>query len=145
MLNPDRCKAKDIMSKKVVSVKVDTPIYDAIKAMVKGNFSGMPVVHDDMTLAGIISEKDMLRLLYNFQVARGEIPTSSTVANFMTSNVLAVDHEESLAKVCDYLMNNPIRRVPVLAQRKLVGVISRADIIRYILEYISCGYEQGCK
>ena len=136
MLEVSMCKAKDIMFKKVVSVKADTPIYDAIKAIVKDNLSGLPVVNEDMTIAGIISEKDMLRLLYNFQVARGEIPTSATVENYMTSNVVTVDQEESLTRVCNCLMDNQFRRVPVLSEGKLVGVISRADIMRYILELI---------
>ncbi len=134
MLNPWTCKAKDLMSGKVVSVRPDTPIYDAIKALVEGSYTGLPVVNEDMTLAGVISEKDMLRLLFNYDVANGQLPASATVENYMTPQVVAVDHEVTLAKVCNCLIDNQFRRVPVLAKGKLVGVITRADIIRHILK-----------
>ena len=56
-----------IMTTNIISVTKDTEIYEAIRIMVKNNITGLPVVNDDMTLAGIISEKDVLSLLYNAQ------------------------------------------------------------------------------
>jgi CBS domain-containing protein len=136
MLNPWKCKVKELMSGKVVSVKVDTPIYQAIRKLVEGNYSGLPVVNEDMTLAGIISEKDMLRLLFNSDVANGQTPHLAKVENYMTTDVIAVNQEESLAKVCNCLIDNQFRRVPILAEGKLVGVVTRADIMRYLLEHL---------
>ncbi|MBL7143942.1 MAG: CBS domain-containing protein, partial [Phycisphaerae bacterium] len=52
------------MIKNVVSVKKDTPIFEAAKLLVEHNISGLPVVEDDMTLAGILSEKDVVDLFY---------------------------------------------------------------------------------
>ena len=49
-------KARDIMNTNVVSVKKDTPIFEAVKLLVENNISGLPVVEDDMTLVGILSE-----------------------------------------------------------------------------------------
>jgi CBS domain-containing protein len=134
MLNPWMCRAKDIMSPHVTSVKEDTPIYDAIKVLVEGHFSGLPVVDGQMRLAGVISEKDMMRLLYNFEVSHGEVPPLAKVENYMTPDVITVDHQDTLTRVCDCLLDHQFRRVPVLADGKLVGVITRADIIKYILE-----------
>lgn len=124
------------MSTHVVSVKEETPIYDAITALVEGNLTGLPVVNNDMTIAGIISEKDMLRLLFNFQVANGEKPVAAKVENYMTSHVVTVDQEDSLTRVCNCLIDNQFRRVPVLADGKLVEVITRADIMKYILKLL---------
>jgi CBS domain-containing protein len=136
MLNPWMSKAKDVMSTHVACVKEDTPIFDAIRLLVEGHFSGLPVVNDDMKITGIISEKDMLRLLYNHDVTQGEIPLNAKVENYMTPAVVTVDHEDTLTSVCTCLMDNQFRRVPVLADGKLVGVITRADIIKYILEML---------
>jgi CBS domain-containing protein len=120
------------MTTHVVSVREDTPIYDAIRDIVESNVTGLPVVNDDMTITGIVSEKDMLRVLFNFEVANGKKPTSSKVKNYMTSNVVTVDHEDNLMRVCNCLMDNQFRRVPVLAEGKLGGVITRADIMKCI-------------
>lgn len=125
-------KAKDIMTTDVFSVKRHTPIHDAIKIMVDNNITGLPVVNDDMTLAGIISEKDVLLLLYSCE----DLKSQGTVENFMTANVVAFDQDENLIAICNCLLKNNFRRVPVVADGKLAGIITRKDIIKYILEPI---------
>ena len=95
--------------------------------MIEKNISGLPVV-DDTGLVGIISEKDVLRLLYDNKVLQG------SVGDYMTGNVVSFDEEENLADICDCLMNNYFRRVPILLHGKFFGVISRADLIVNILK-----------
>jgi CBS domain-containing protein len=127
-------KAQDIMTTDVVSVRRNTPIYDAIRLMVDRNITGLPVVNDDLTLAGVISEKDVLQLLYNCEdLKEGH---SGTVEHFMTPGVVAFDHEDNLIAVCNCLIKNHFRRVPVLKDGMLVGIITRKDLIKYILEPI---------
>jgi len=142
MLNPWMCKAKDIMSTHVSSVREDTPICDAIRILAEGHFSGLPVVSDDMKVTGVISEKDMLRLVYNLEISQGEVPAYARVENYMTPNVVTVDHEDTLTSVCNCLMDNQFRRVPVLAEGKLVGVITRADILKYIMGLLKKKHEE---
>jgi len=60
-------KAKDIMSKKVICIKRETPVINAIRVMAEHNITGIPVAEDDMTLVGIISEQDVLRLFHTYQ------------------------------------------------------------------------------
>lgn len=122
-------KAKDIMTENVVSVKKDTPIYEALKLLAKYNITGIPVVREDMILVGVLSEKDVLRLFY----AR-EDEEEQTVNDFMTQPAVHFDEKESLLDICDCLTNNYFRRVPVTSEGKLVGIISRKDIINYILQ-----------
>jgi CBS domain-containing protein len=124
--------AKDIMTTDVISVKPKTPIYDAIRTMVENNITGLPVINDDRTLAGIISEKDVLQLLYSCE----DLKCNGTVENFMTANVVAFDQNENLIAICNCLLKNNFRRVPVVANGKLVGIITRKNIIKYILEPI---------
>lgn len=122
-------RAKDIMTENIVSVRKDTPIYEAVGLMVKHGISGMPVVEDDMTLVGILSEKDVIILLYS-----KEDDENKTVNDFMTQPVVHFDEGESLLDISDFLMKNIFRRVPITSKEKLVGIISIKDILEYILE-----------
>jgi len=121
-------KAKDIMTESVISVKRNTPIYEAVELMAKNKITGIPVVEDDMALVGILTEKDILRLFYASKDAENK-----TVNDFMTQPAVHFDENEGLLDVCDCLMNNLFRRVPVTSKGKVVGIVSRADIIEYIL------------
>jgi len=121
-------KAKDIMTEEVISVKKDTPIFEAVELLAKNCITGIPVVEDDMTLVGILTEKDVLRLFYALKDAENKI-----VSDFMTQPAVHFNENESLLDICDCLMNNPFRRVPVTSKGKVIGIISRPDLIEYIL------------
>lgn len=121
-------KAKTIMSTKVITVKRQTPVYEAIRTLVENNVTGLPVVNDDMTLAGIITEKDVLRLLYDTE------RRSDKVEGFMTKGVVSFNEDDSLIDITECLIKNSFRRVPITSGGKLVGIISRKDIISYILK-----------
>ena len=121
-------KAKDVMKTNLMTVGRQTPIHEAIRILVENNITGLPVVNDDMSLAGIISEKDMLGLLYNIEDKPGN------VEDFMTEEVVCFDQEDSLIDITESFMANNFRRVPVLTGGRLVGIISRKDIISYILK-----------
>jgi CBS domain-containing protein len=123
-------KVEDIMTKNVISVKKDTPIYEAMELLRKKDITGMPVIEDDMTLVGVITEKDVLRLFY-----AEEDEKNQTVGFFMTRPAVSYREDENLQSVCDFMMINYFRRVPVVSTKgKLVGIISRPDIIDHIIE-----------
>jgi CBS domain-containing protein len=121
--------AKDIMTTKVVCITQDTPAVDAIRLMAKNNITGVPVVEDDMTLIGIISEQDVLRLFHTYEDEKDR-----TVYDFMTHPAVHFEQDEPLLDVCFCLRDNSIRRVPVTSNNKVVGVISRSDILKCILK-----------
>jgi len=120
--------AKDIMTKQVICIRKDTPILEAIKLMANNNITGIPVVEDDMTLVGILSEQDVLRLFHTYEDEKDR-----TANDFMTQPAIHFDEDELLLDVCYCLRDNSIRRVPVTSSGKVVGVISRSDILKYIL------------
>ncbi len=122
-------KAKDIMTKQVVNIKKEAPIYEAIEMLAKNGIAGIPVVEDDMTLVGIVTEKDVLRLFY-----ADEQEKNKTVKDFMTQPAVHFNEDESLSDVCNCLINNDFRRVPVTSKGKVVGIISRPDVIKHILQ-----------
>jgi CBS domain-containing protein len=119
---------KDIMTTDVISVKRTTPIYEALELMARHDISGLPVVGDDNSLIGILSEKDVICLL-----DASEEEEEKTVNNFMTQPALYFDEDESLLDVCDFLKKNVFRRVPITSNAKLVGIISIRDVIEFIL------------
>lgn len=122
-------EAQSVMTKNVITVKPNTPIIDAVRLLVKHAISGLPVVNDSNELVGILSEKDALSLLHN--------PTDSAtyVSDYMTPDVVKFLNTDSLVQVCQCLIKNPFRRVPIVDQNnKLCGVISRRDIMKKILE-----------
>ena len=128
-------KAKDIMKKNVITVKRDTLIQDAIKTLVDNNITGLPVVNDDMTLVGIISEKDILRILAHMDLLMvlDDIKKSNvTVEDFMTKEVVSFEEYDTLSDVCDCLIQKNFRRVPILSDGEVVGIISRRDLVKYI-------------
>jgi CBS domain-containing protein len=123
-------KAKDIMSRKVICITRESPVVDAIRIMSKHNITGIPVAEDDMTLVGIISEQDVLRLFHTY-----EDEQERSVYDFMTQPAIHFEENESLLDVCYCLRDNSIRRVPVTSNGKVVGIISRSDILKCILEF----------
>ncbi len=122
-------EAKDIMNSFVVYVKPETPVCTAIELLVSYNVSGIPVVEDDMTLIAIISEKDILKSCTGFADL-----ADKTVYDFMTQPVIFFEENESVMDVWHCLVNNDFRRVPVTSGGKLVGVISRRDIVKQMLK-----------
>ena len=78
-------ETKNIMTTDVISVKRHTPISSVIEILVDNDLTGLPVVNDDMTLAGIISEKDVLSLLSDLE------DDSAKVEDFMTENVVSFE------------------------------------------------------
>jgi CBS domain-containing protein len=117
-------RAEDIIRYGVITVEPETPVYQAVATLVEKNITGLPVVKKDMSLSGIISEKDVLKLLYESHRGAG------VVGEFMTENVISFDIGDSLDNICDCLANNVFRRVTILDRDRLTSVISRSDIIR---------------
>lgn len=123
-------KAKDIMTTEVVSVKRETPIYEAMELLIENEITGMPVVDDDMSLVGVITEKDCLRLFH-----ADEDEKNKTVQHFMTQPAVHYKENDSLQTICDFMMINYFRRVPVTSKKgKVVGILSRPDVIKHILQ-----------
>jgi len=123
-------KAEDIMTTDVVTVGRQTPIYEAVQTLLETGVTGLPVVEDDMTLVGMITEKDVLKLLPAW------IDELATVEQFMSDSVVSFEADTNLIEICECLIQSHFRRVAIVSQGRLSGVISRKDLIKYILEPI---------
>ena len=122
-------KLKEIMTREVVSTSRDTPAMEALKILLEKKVAGMPVVEEDMTLVGIITEKDLLPLF-----REGEDAKNKTVADYMTEPAVHFDENERLFDIWRCLLDATFRRVPVTSKGKVVGIVSRPDVLKFIIE-----------
>lgn len=126
--HPNFLLAKHVMTCGLLTVRRNTPVYTAMELIANGNITGLPVVDDSMKLVGIVSEKDLLKLLCDPNARPG------LAQDYMTRDIVSFDFDDSLFEVCHTLINNNFRRVPILDKGRLTGIISRRDIIIYIME-----------
>lgn len=124
-------QAKDVMTKRLMTIEPHTKIIEVIKLMVDHKVTGLPVVTEDMGLLGMVTEKDILKiLLYDRDIKK------RTASDLMTMDITSFNEDEDLMPILKSLVENNFRRVPVLSDQKLVGIISRRDIISFLSEKV---------
>ncbi len=128
--------AKTIMKKDVITVHPETPLDKVIDALIQHNITGMPVLNEDSSLAGIVTEKDILSFLLDNNIlglTNNRLLCETTIHHIMTTNVITFDEDAPLNEICKALVDHKFRRVPIVDNDgKLVGIISRKDIIAVI-------------
>jgi CBS domain-containing protein len=112
--------AKDIMTKDVITVSPQATVRELAKILVKKRISGAPVVDKKGNVLGIASEADITG-------SRG-----NHVEGIMTKRVISVTEETPVEEIASLMTDHIIKRVPVMRGKRLVGIASRADIIRAI-------------
>ena len=117
---------REIMTMNIVSVRPDTDIETAADLMLEHRVSGMPVVDADSRPLGIVSQYDLLKDL----AFPPEIP--STVGDYMTEFVSAVSPDDDIQIAIDRFLFRHYRRLAVVEQGRLVGIVSRFDVLRLI-------------
>lgn len=129
-------QAKTVMKKEVVTIHPEVPLDDVIDILIQHNITGVPVVNEDNTIAGMLTEKDILRFLVEQDVmdfTNNRILCETTAYHIMTTDVVAFDQDTPLTEVCAALVSHNFRRVPIIDKNaQLVGIISRKDIIAII-------------
>jgi len=120
---------KEVMTRNVITVQRETPIYEALDLLERHHISGLPVVNDEMKVVGILSEKDVLELLLNPKVG-----VNTTVEKYMSRKVTCFEEDDDIFVICQFLIKGWVRRVPIVKDGKLTGIISRSDMIRLIME-----------
>ena len=116
---------RDYMSANLVTFTADTDVLTAIHKLLENGISGAPVVDDHGTLIGMLSEKDCLKVA--LQASYDEVPAGK-VSEYMNHSVATV-HAEANA-IIQAAKNGGYRRYPVLQENRLVGQISRRDVLR---------------
>ena len=118
--------AIDIMNRPVLAAARSTTARDLAIQMLMGGFSGIPITERDGTVVGLVSELDIIRAL-----RAGKPLDNVPAAEIMTAEVIAVNADATVEEIMD---TKQIVRVPVLEDGKLVGVVSRPDVLRAAIE-----------
>jgi len=130
-------KASEVMNRHVFAATLTASARDIAGKLVGNRISGMPVTDRDGKVLGVVSEEDILRALME-QKNLGAL----TAADIMSKNLAVVDAETPVEGVMQILHDEGILRVPVIDSGRLVGIISRADVIRVALDVDFMTYGQ---
>jgi len=142
-------KARDVMVSQVVTVKASSTIREVAKTLLQRRISAVPVVDDKGTMVGIVSEGDLLRraelktdkkhswwlrFLMGDEAIAAEFAKSHarTVGDVMTRSVITAAPDTPVGDIAALLEKNAIKRVPIVKDGKLVGIVSRANLIQAI-------------
>jgi CBS domain-containing protein len=127
----EEATAGDYMSTRLVTLEPQTDVLEAMQRLLDEGISGAPVVDSRGNLLGILTQRDCLAVAV--QAAYHQEPAGD-VSKYMTPNVETLPASASLVEVIEAFRQSRYRRFPVLEGSRLVGQISRRDILRAILE-----------
>ncbi len=119
------------MATKLITFSPDTEIQSAIRTMLRRKISGAPVLNEKGDLVGMLSEVDCLKILIRGPYS--DEPTDmGTVADFMSPNVTVISADKTILDAAYKFVNSGLKRLPVVEKGKLIGQISRVDVLRAI-------------
>jgi CBS domain-containing protein len=116
--------AHDIMTRNVFTTTPQTTVRDAARLLDEQHISGLPVVDEAGKIIGVVTEADIIS-------KPGEV-----VAEIMSRDVVAVNEDTPVEEIASLLSKRKIKRVPVVNEGRIVGIISRADIVHAVAEGI---------
>lgn len=117
---------RDIMTKKVVALHQGMTMNEAMRSLLKFKHSGAPVVDADNKLVGMLSEKDCLRMFFGGLYHR--LPLG-TVSQYMSVNITTCHPNDSLLAVAQIFFRQSFRRLPVVENDQMIGIVSRSDVL----------------
>jgi CBS domain-containing protein len=120
--------ARDIMTEGVITILPSCTIQEAIDLLLAENISGLPVVDESNRLVGIVTEFALLAVAYDEHVL------GDAVSLHMTTDLLTIDVSDPIRKVADLCIVHRVRRVPVMSNGRLAGLISRRDVLKAVYQ-----------
>jgi len=116
-----------IMTSELVTVRPESSIEEAIELLLSEKISGLPVVDEDGQLVGLVTEFALLAVAYDRRI------TNHTVERYMTRELITVEADEPVSRVADLCIVHRVRRVPVMKDGRLVGLIARRDVLQALV------------
>ncbi|MGX5220510.1 MULTISPECIES: CBS domain-containing protein [Pseudomonas] len=131
-------KVRDYMTTHLVTFRAETDLFTAINRLLEHRIAGAPVVDSQGRLVGLISEGDCLRATLSGAYYES---IGGTVGDYMSRNIETITPETSVIEVSERFLQGKLGRMPVIADGRLVGQISRSDVLRAAKEFAQ--HEQG--
>jgi CBS domain-containing protein len=125
-------QAKDVMSDGVLSVGADASVLEVARLLVNYRVSAMPVVDESGTMRGIVSEADLMSDAEDYVASYDGRPTRK-VADVMTRDVITASEDTPIAQIARLMKGCNIKRIPILRNGAVVGIVSRVDILRGLI------------
>jgi CBS domain-containing protein len=148
--------AKDVMTGNVISVTEEAPVHEIVRLLLKHRISAVPVVDGARNVVGIVSEGDLLRpegasarrpwwleAVFAGRMVSLDRAHGRTAGAIMTRNVVTVDEDTPLDQIAELLERRRIKRVPVLKDGRLTGIVSRANLLHGLASTIVAHHEPG--
>ena len=132
-VTPSKLTVADVMTSQLVIFKPEQSIHEGMRAFIKHRISGGPVVDESGKLVGVISEADCMKEISDSRYFNLPILDKS-VAHFMTKEVDTIDANTSVFDAASLFSKSSRRRYPVMENNRLVGQVSRKDIVIAALE-----------
>ena len=134
-------RVREIMTDSPRTTRPDTLLRDAARELVRSGIGALPVIEADGLLVGMLSERELMRHMLSLASINGSIPRPQsgierqrrTVRDVMTRQVLCVSPDQPLAEVASLMTNKDVDRVPVVEEGRLVGFLTRGDIVRKLI------------
>jgi len=120
--------AEAIMTEALVTIGPEASITDAIELLISKSISGLPVIDHQGRLVGVITEFAMLAMVYDHEVR------NQTVGQHMTREVITVDVDDPISRIADLCIVHRVRRLLVMRDGKLVGLIARRDVLQALYQ-----------
>ncbi len=124
--------ARDIMTTSVITFSPEQPIFSAIRQLLTKQISGAPVVDTRGEVVGILSELDCLRMLSSDEFYAGQQEEAGCVRDFMTPAGQVIPPGMGIYAIAHYFLTRPVRRLPVVEDGRLIGQVSRRDVLESI-------------
>ena len=125
-------KARDVMSSPVITLRPDTPAHAAAALLVSHGFTGAPVVTAEGGVLGMATEADLLRGRIQPEGWTVERRPELTAETVMTPTAYTFGPEDDLADITSLMLERSIRSVPIIDDGRLVGIVTRRDILRCV-------------
>ena len=126
--------AREIMTPGLITTRRETPIFEAIGELLKQRISGMPVVDDEGRIVGMLSEVDCLKVGASGEVYSDDHSEEGVVADYMTPAGQTVGPDLDIYALAQYFRTQPVRRLPIVDGSRLLGQVSRRDVLKAIDE-----------
>jgi len=120
-----------LIERPLITLQESETVTDAIKKLVKHNIGAMPVINEDKELTGILSERDIVKNLVKKQYNNF---SDSFTKEIMTSPVIFCSREIYSDKLMELMTQNKIRHIPIVENKKPIGIVSIGDVVNRLLE-----------